>query len=334
MWSSSHGTRRDFLVGVASLAAAFGCLADARSGPRTPQVGILADPTQVEIIVKGLRTLGWRPGENLYIRSKGATHIAEARAIIADFVRLPADVLVVFTDAAASVAINATRSIPIVMVTTGAIVEDGLVESLARPDRNLTGLSFDAPREITGKRLALLKAMSPRMKCVGFLIEEVGPRGEHQRRATSPETQAAARSLGIDVVPLLFESTPTALDRALAQAVDAGADGLLVSEGVLVTLPEYQKRINEFAARHRMAVLYSVIAAARRGGLMAYGLDFGTFIARVPYFIDRILRGAKPSDLPIEQPTRLHLVVNARTARELGLNPPTSLLLHADQVIE
>lgn len=309
--------------------------ASAAQGHASRRIGIVADLAEVRQIDAGLRELGWIDGANVRILWKTPEgRLDRAQAIIEEFVRTPVDVLVVFTDAAGSVAVRATRTIPIVMLTTGSVVEDGLIASLARPDRNLTGLSFDAPRELTGKRLGFLKAMAPRTTRVAFLIETIGTRGEHEARATIPETRAAAHALGISVVPVVFESSISALDKALAQALELGADGLLVSEGVMLAVPEHQGRIHAFAARHRLPALHSIVRAADSGGLMAYGLDFPAFIARLPFFIDRILRGTKPSDLPVEQPMRFRLVINRQAARAIDLAVPQSLLVQADRAID
>ena len=330
----TSASRRQFLCAAAVVATG---VAHAQPGDRLPVVGIVADFPQVAVIRDGLRKRGWVDGNTVRIlwkEPKGQLDLAQG--IIEEFVRVPVSVMVVFTDAAALVAVRITKVIPMVMLTTGAVVEDGLVASLGRPDRNLTGLSFEAPREITGKGLALLKAMAPRVRRVGYLIETIGPRGasEHETRATARETREAAVSLDMQLHPLFFGSSAPELDRALKEALDLGVDGLLVSEGVLITQAEHQKRIHEVAHRHRLAVLHSVLTGVDTGGLMGYGLNFEAFIRRVPYFVDRILRGARPADLPIEQPSTLELVVNRSAARAIGLTLPQSLLVQATRVIE
>ena len=274
-----------------------------------------------------LRDLGYVDGQTItidYLSAEGRGEQFPALAV--ECLRLKADVIVVTTTPAAQAAKNATRTVPIVMIPLGDPVVTGLVASLARPGGNVTGQTFMASG-LAAKRLELLKEAVPRISRVLVLSYLVDPIAAPQVR----ELETAARSLG---VKLLVQNIRTADD--LPAAFDAGArggaDGLLTTaESIFVV---ERKRIGELAARHSLPGLYPYRGVVDSGGLMAYDSYTPDLLARTAIYVDRILKGAKPSDLPVEQPTKFELVINLKTAKALGLAIPQSLLQRADQVIE
>ena len=249
------------------------------------------------------------------------------RALAAECLRLKADIIAVSTTPAAQAAKNATRTIPIVMIALGDPVGTGLVDSLAQPGGNVTGMSLMVP-ELAAKRLELLKEAVPgisRVLVLSYLADPIAPL---QVKAL----KEAARSLG---VTLQIHDIQTADD--LPAAFDAGAreraEGLLTTaESIFVV---HRARVSELAARYRLPAMYPYsIQVADAGGLMAYDVNFPDLERRAATYVDRILKGAKPSDLPVQQPTKFALVINLKTAKALGLEVPPTLLARADEVIE
>jgi len=323
--------RRAFIGAVAS-----GCLlASTRRGAaqgtgRVYRVGLLSPgspSTGIGAFGLGIRRLGWVPGQNLIIEQRYARgDLARLPALAAELVGLGVDVIL-----ASSIAIPAaraaTRTIPTVM--TFAVddpVEEGWVASLARPGGNLTGVTLHAP-ELTGKRLELVKVVLPGMRRVGVLAWP-RPGGLGQVRAA----ETAARSLGLQ--PHVVEvQEPSQYDGALDALKREGADALLVLSSSAFFAE--RQRIADSAIKHRLPLVAPFREVAEAGGLMAYGPNIVELWGqRVPVYVDRILKGARPGDLPIEQPTKYELVVNLKTAKTLGLTIPQSLLLRADQVLE
>jgi putative ABC transport system substrate-binding protein len=241
-------------------------------------------------------------------------------------VRLKADVIVVTTTPGAQAAKNATRTIPIVLHALGDPVATGLVASLARPGGNVTGVT-QMSSGLAAKRLELLKEAVPRVSRVLVLAYLVDPIAPPQVK----ELETAARSLG---VKLLVQDIRTADD--LPAAFDAGAkeraEGLLTTSASLFVVQ--RKRVVELAAQHRMPGMYPYRLVVDAGGLMAYDSYTSDLQARAATYVDKILKGAKPADLPVEQPTKFELIINLKTAKALGLTIPQSVLQRADQVIE
>jgi putative ABC transport system substrate-binding protein len=274
-----------------------------------------------------LRELGYVDGQTITIAYLSADGRGERfPALASECLRLTADIIVVTTTPAAQAAKNATRTIPIVMIPLGDPVATGLVASLPRPGGNVTGQTFMASG-LAAKRLEVLKEAVPRLSRVLVLSYLADPIAAPQVK----ELESAARSLG---VKLLVQDIRTGDD--LPAAFDAGArwhaDGLLTTaESILVV---QRKRIVELAAQHKLPALYPYRAVVESGGLMAYDSYTPDLLARTASYVHRILKGAKPAELPVEQPTKFELVVNLKTARALGLTMPPALLLRADQVIE
>lgn len=274
-----------------------------------------------------LRDLGYVDGRTITIDYLSADGQGERfPALAVECLRLKADIIVVTTTPAAQAAKNATRTIPIVMIPLGDPVGTGLVASLARPGGNVTGQTFMASG-LAAKRLALLKEAVPRISQVLVLTYLVDPIAAPQVK----ELESAARSLG---VKLIVQDIRTADD--LPAAFDAGIRGR--AEGLLTTAESIfavqSKRVVELAARHRLPGLYPYRVVVESGGLMAYDSYTPDLLGRTATYVDRVLKGAKPADLPVEQPTKFELVINLKTAKALGLTISPSLLLRADQVIE
>ncbi len=276
---------------------------------------------------KSLRDLGYVDGQTItidYLSADG--HGERFPALAADCLRLKADIIVVTTTPAAQAAKNATRTIPIVMLALGDPVATGLVASLARPGGNTTGQTA-MTSGLAAKRLALLKEAAPSISRVLVLSYLVDPIAAPQVK----ELESAAASQG---VILLVHNIRTADD--LPAAFDAGARER--AEGLLTTAESIffaeRERVVQLAAQHRLPGLYPSRLMVEAGGLMAYDSITSNLQARTATYVDRILKGANPSDLPVEQPTKFELVVNLKTAKALGLDLPPSLLAQADEVIE
>ena len=274
-----------------------------------------------------LRDLGYVDGQTINIDYLSAEGQGDRfPALAAECLRRKADLLVVTTTPAAQVAKNATHTLPIVMVPLGDPVATGLVASLARPGGNVTGLTFMSSG-LSAKRLELLKEAVPRVSRVlvlSYLIDPIAP-------PQVQELEQAARSLGLT---LLVQNIRAADDIPVAfdAGVRSGADGLVTtSESILVV---QRKRIVELAGHYRLPAVYPFRAMVEAGGLMAYDSFTPDLVGRAATYVDRILKGAKPADLPIEQPTKIELFINLETAKALGLTIPQPLLLRADQLVE
>ena len=322
--------RRAFIGAVAGSLLARPRSAAAQPTGRVYRVGVLspgAPSTGIAAFGPGIRRLGWVPGQNLIIEQRYARgDLARLPALAAELVALKVDVILV-SSVAIPAARAATRTIPTVM--TFAVddpVEEGWVASLARPGGNLTGVTLHAP-ELTGKRLELLKVVLPGMRRVGVLAWP-RPGGLGQVRAA----EAAARSLSLQTHVVEVQET-SQYEGALDALKREGADALLVLSSSAFFAE--RRRIADLAVKHRLPLVAPFREAAEAGGLMAYGPNIAELWGqRVPVYVDRILKGARPGDLPIEQPTKYELVVNLKTAKALGLVMPQSFLLRADQVIE
>jgi putative ABC transport system substrate-binding protein len=283
--------------------------------------------TRFGLFFQGLHDLGYEDGRTITIDYLSANGRAERfPALAAECLRLKADVIVVSTTPAALAAKNATRTIPIVMLALGDPVGTGLIDSLARPGGNVTGLSQMAPA-LAAKRLELLKEVVPRTSRVLVLSYPLDPIAALQIK----ELRTAARLLG---VTLHVRDIRTADD--FPAAFDAGAkdsaDGLLTT--VESIFAANRARLIELAAQHRLPAVYHLPLFVEAGGLMAYASSRPDLYARAVVYVDRILKGAKPADLPVEQPTKFELVINMKTAKAMGLTIRQSVLLRADRVID
>jgi putative tryptophan/tyrosine transport system substrate-binding protein len=323
--------RRTFIVvGAAALAP---LLAEAQQTGKMWRIGYLGDSSPslesnlVEAFRRGLRERGYVEGRNIVIEYRWAEGTSDRfPLLVAELVRLKVDVIVTAGTTATLAAKRTTTTIPIVMAVTGDALGAGLVSSLARPGGNLTGMSTLLP-ELEGKRLELLKEVLPRLARVAVLTNPGNPFAAIDGKAL----RFAAEALRVKLQTIEIR-VPEDFDRAFAAITNAHSDALtLIADRFLLA---HRKRIVDFATRGHLAGIYPYSELVAEGGLMSYGPNYPTMFHHSAVYVDKILRGAKPGDLPVEQPTQFELVINLKTAKVLGLTIPPSLLLRADQIIE
>ncbi len=320
--------RREFITLLGGAAA---WPVGARAQPaKLPTVGLLVPGTpasfgqRVAACTQRLRELGWIEGRTVAIEYRWA-EAQRFDEIVNEFVRLKVDVIFTGGTPPAIAAQEATSNIPIVFVAAGDPVGTGLVASLARPGGNITGLS-NQTGDLAGKRLGLLREVAPDLRRLAIMVRTENVSAASETR----EVQAAAETFGIQVVPLEIHSASDivpALD-----ALKARADALYVTVDSLVTV--HAVRINTIALGARVPTMHGARELVTMGGLMSYGADFPDLWRRGADYIDKILRGAKPADLPVQQPTKFELAINLKTAKALGIDVPPTLLARADEVIE
>jgi putative ABC transport system substrate-binding protein len=332
------------MIAGATLAAVFALallaaphVAEAQPAERVYRIGYLSIGSgtgavyirPLEGFRQQLRELGWIEGRNIAIEFRFAEGRADRLPGLAEeLVRLKVDVITAVPTPAALAAKNATSTIPIVGMSLSEPVAVGLVASLARPAGNVTGVSYAFGTEIFGKQLELLRDVAPKVRRVAVLAN---PTSSPAYPQTLDAVRAAARSLGLEL-QLLEVGEPTEYDRAFAAMTKERAGALLVMGHPLFFL--HRARLADLAERTRLPSMSTQEQWVDAGGLMSYGPNFVDLYRRGATYVDRILRGAKPGDLPIEQPTKFSLVLNLKTARALGLKIPPALLHRADQVIE
>jgi putative ABC transport system substrate-binding protein len=279
---------------------------------------------------------GWNEGENLRIDVRVTAGEQErAPAIAAELLKVGADLLVTVTTANAVAARQASRTIPIVMLGSGFPVESGLAESLARPGGNVTGLCVYAGDQLFGKYVSLFKELVPSLRNLGVLWGYAPPAyPKIETDLAIGAMRAAAEAAGINVRHWM-NGNRAELAANLEAVAGARLDGLFVSAGGPASTPEGVAEISAFCAKRRLPTMSDIAGIFfTQGGLLTYSVDFAELGVRGAYFVDRILRGAKPAELPIEQPTRFELVVNAKRAKAIGFAVPPAILLRADRVIE
>jgi ABC-type uncharacterized transport system substrate-binding protein len=327
--------RRQFITllgGAAAAPCAFWPLAAREQQPARPTIGFLgantalSDSPWITAFVQRLLQLGWSEGRNIAIEVRWAEGRAERAAeIAAEFVRLKVDVIVTEGTPQVIAAKHATSVVPIVFAAAGDPVGAGLVTSLARPGGNVTGLSLQSA-DLAGKRLGLLREAVPGRRRVAIM----GNIGNPFSVLEIGEAQAAARTLGLDVPT--FEIRRAEEIAPAFEALKGRAEALYVCSDPLVVA--HRIRINALAQDARLPTMHGVRELVAAGGLMSYGANFPDLYRRAADYVDKILRGTNPADIPVEQPTRFDLVVNLTTAKALGLAIPATLLARADEVIE
>ena len=306
--------------------------ARARSPAKMPRIGYMslsAGPTRVvEVFKQGLRDLGWIEGQTIAIEYRWAAgQVDRLPALAAELVRLQVDLIVAEGGGPViQVAKDATTSIPIVMVSVADPVRSGLVASLARPGGNITGTSNIQP-ELAGKKLELLRTLLPTLSRVAFL----GYSGGGVPRLFIEDTQDAAERLGMQLQLVVIGSVEE-MESAFAAMSSERAEALIV-QPLFMPLGQYQ-RIADLAVKHRLPTISDGPPFAEVGGLLSYGADGLALIRRSAVFVDKILKGTKPGDLPVEQPTKFELVINLKTAKALDVTIPPILLFQADKVIQ
>lgn len=327
--------RRQFIMLLGG-AAAWPLAADAQQAGKVHRIGYLstsspsADSFRIEGFRQALRDLGYVEGNNIAVEYR----FAEGRHdrlpdLAAELVRLNVDVMVTGGTPGTRAARQVTRTIPLVMTLVGDPVANGLVASLAKPGGNITGLTQISP-QLSGKRLELLKEAFPEIsRAAVFVDAELAA-----QRITQPlqETQVAAAALGITLQLLEVGGANLDLDGAFGRATSGRADALIILPGPV--LERHKKRVVDLAGMSRLPAIYATREFVEVGGLMSYGPDFVDLFRRAATYVDKILKGRKPADLPVEQPTRFELIINLRAAKSLGLTIPQSLFARADEVIE
>jgi ABC-type uncharacterized transport system substrate-binding protein len=325
--------RRAFLGTLALLAAPRA--AEAQPAREVHRIGYLAlsataSQSRVEAFRQGLRELGWVAGQNIVIETRVADgKIERLPGLATELARLKVALIVAVATPAARAAQRTTTTIPIVAIAMGDPVRDGLVASLARPGANLTGSTFLGP-ELVPKRLALLKEALPKISRVAVL-RHPGAFSERTMRDMAKETEDAARTLGVQLQFVEVQS-PDELDHSFSTMTREHPDALVTLPSTM--LFSERRRLVALAAKHRLPSMFNSSEFVEHGGLMAYGASLADLNRRAATYVDRILKGVKPSDLPVEQPTKFELAINLKTAKTLGLKLPTALLQRADQVIE
>jgi len=300
---------------------------------KIPRVGYLtgdslsADLPRRDAFKQGLRELGYMEGQNILIDYRTADgNVDQLAELAAELHRLKADVLFAFTAQAVEAVKNEMPNMPIVGVAPD-LVAQRLVVSLARPGGNITGLSTTAGPEIYGKYLELLKDAAPKINRIAFLTNPTNPLSALASKAL----QTAAPALGLLILPLEARR-PDELEAAFTTATQWGAEGLVVMQDPMFLSQRVQ--LAELASNDHLPAIYGITDHARAGGLMAYAANRPDIFRRAATYVDKILKGAKPSDLPVEQPTKFELVINLKAAKALGLAIPSILLAIADEVIE
>jgi len=335
--------RRTFIAVISGGLFSAPQVANAQKPQKIARVGILGiglapSPEELARSVatnpfwQSMRQLGWVEGQNLIVERRFGESDGQLRAGAADLVRLKVDVLFVSGAGLAKILQSETKTIPIVVGRAeGDLVAAGLVDSLAKPGSNITGSQI-LNDDLAPKRLELLRALIPKLSKVAFLQDDVTFSALPQMRTRGDRAAAdAAQSLGIELRTVIVhraEELPSAFRRMRKNHDQA----VMVSSSAFMFV--HRKALADLAAEHRIPVMYEVQNFLESGGVMSYGVNVAEMQRRAAGYVDKILKGAKPADLPIEQPTKFDLVINLKTAKALGLTIPQTLLLRADQVIE
>ena len=338
--------RRMFLGALAGGLLGAPLAAEAQQPRKTPRIAIvfanapeasLAGPTPkigyATIFLDAMRVLGWVDGQNITIERRSVEGHPERLAGLAEeLAKRPVDLIVVVGTPPQIIGVKqAIGSIPIVILGADPIwlVRVGLAKSMARPGGTVTGLTYLADPEILAKRLQLLKEAIPKAARVAYLTGDL--KAEFDGRPLLPIAEAAARGLSVTLLPIEV-AAPEQLDRAFVSSREKRVDAVFMGPGWFFhgQIP----RIVNLAAREQLPTFYRDRLFVEGGGLMSYGADWADLFRRAPLYVDKILKGARPGDLPIEQPTKFELVINLKTAKALGLTIPQTLLLRADQIIE
>jgi len=323
--------RREFITLLGGAAATWPLAARAQQTLKPARIGYLAFRSPMsadDAFFQRLRNLGWTEGQNVFVERRfAAGSVDQLKVSAAELVRLKVDVIVAAASIATQAAKDATASIPIVFVNTGDPVGQGFVQSLAHPGGNITGIAFDATPDITAKQAQLLIDIVPKASRLAVLWNPTNA----VMRSYWSVMKSAASALRVDLQSLEVQD-PNELEPAFDAMAREHADGLLVLSDSFTTL--YRARLAELAAKNRLPAIYGHAQYIEAGGLMSYGPSLSDTYGRAADFVDKILKGTKPADLPAEQPTRFELIINLKTARALGLEVPPTLLARADEVIE
>jgi len=325
-------SKRVLVVAIATAIFAFVHLAQAQQPKKVPRIGFISGGASstpgsaVGAFWKELRELGYVEGKNILVEYR----YAEGKAnrfpnIVAELLQLKMDVLVANSTPAIRAAKQATTTVPIVIIITTDPVAAGLIDSLARPGANITGLARLA-RELSGKRLELLAELIPGISRVGVLWD-----AERQASTAFKDYETAARGLKMHLQSLEVRGPKPDLEGAFREAAKTRAGALIVVRGALIN--PYRTQIADLAVKNRLPSMYEGSSDVEKGGLVSYSANEAESYRRAAYYVDRILKGTKPADLPVEQPMKFELVINLKTAKQIGLTIPQSVLYRADKVI-
>jgi putative ABC transport system substrate-binding protein len=320
--------RREFILALGGMVA--GPVVARAQANRAPRIGILSLRPIVSIYMKtflqGLGDLGYVEGQNLIVEYRDSAGQSDnLGASAAELVKAGVDVIFANGSEATRAAQQTTTRVPIVMTSSNPLGL-GFVASLARPERNITGVSLMAP-ETSGKRLELLKEIVPGLVNIAVFWNPNDPGAASSLK----ETAAAAEAIGLK--PQFLETVDgDSIDAAFADAVKQGAEAVIVLPAP--GMGAQMQRIADLALKNRLPSMYFSDELPKAGGFVSYGVNIPALFRRAAYYVDRLLKGAKPADLPVEQPTRFELVINLKTAKALGLTVPATLLARADEVIE
>ena len=296
--------------------------------PKIGFVGVRPDDskTTFESFKRQLQTLGYIEGKTIVYEYRNAENKRERLpALVDELIRLKVDVLVVAAGNEARAARNATKTIPIVGLNLGDPVQSGLIESLAHPGANLTGITPNLA-ELGGKRLELLKETVAKLVRVAVLWDPKAPASDQ----TLKDLQAPAIALGLQLHSMEV-SSPDKFDNAFRDAIKTGSGAITVNLSPMINAN--QRRVHDLTAKHHLPAIYTRAEFVKSGGLMSYGADRDAGFARAAVMVDKILKGAKPQDIPVEQPMKFELVINLKTAKQIGLTIPPNVLVRADRVI-
>jgi len=323
------GMRHKAALAFCPLFLALSICVEAQQPSKVPKIGFLVVPSRaffanrIESFQQRLQSLGYVEGKNIVIEYRYAEgNLDRLPDLAKEVVSVKVDVIVTTTAQGVLAVKNATRTIPVVFAGVQDPVASGIIDSLARPGGNATGLSILAP-ELGGKRLELLKEVVPRMTRVAFLWGSGSP--------IMKETLAAARALGLQLQSIEVRDSK-GFDSAFEAATKERAQALLTSPGPIINT--HQSRIVEFAAKNRLPAMYAGPEFVDAGGLMSYAPSYNDLYRRAAVYVDKILKGRNPAELPVEQPTKFELVINLKTAKQIGLTIPPNVLAQADTVIK
>jgi putative tryptophan/tyrosine transport system substrate-binding protein len=320
--------RREFVTLLGGAAAAWPLAAHAqRQGAKIPRIGIIDDAPIWDHFRQGLRDLGYVRGQNIAIEYRSARgNFDRLRQAALELASLPVNVIVVYGTPATRAARQATSKIPIVMIGIGDPVRARLVTNLAHPDGNITGNTILGP-DLIGKRIEILKEFVPGLTRVSFLWNP----DNDSNLAFLEELIIAVPALGLQLISVPLRTSDD-FEGAFAAMMQRGPNGFVTTNDGLIL--QHMGQIIDFMAEHRLPAMYQTKENVQAGGLIAYGAPLSALFSRGAWYVDRILQGIRPAELPIEQPTKFELTINLKTAKALGLTVPPTLLSLADEVIE